>query len=97
MAIDSLDKLNEFKNVFNVDLYKKYAFRYKVKQVLLYNRNAFAKDNVDFAKSKGKKIPSYFVCLLLGIYYGFRFILIMILQKLLPKKQFKNLKKLFGK
>ena len=97
MAIDSLDKLNEFKNVFNVDLYKKYAFRYKVKQVLLYNRNAFAKDNVDFARSKGKKIPSYFVCLLLGIYYGLRFILIMILQKLLPKKQFKNLKKLFGK
>lgn len=61
MALESLGVLEEFRDVFDIARYQKLQFRYKCEQVCLYNNNAFARDNVDFARSKGKKLPNKLV------------------------------------
>lgn len=92
MTLDSLDKLNDFKDIFDLDIYKKHAFKYKAKQVLLYGKDPFAKDNVDLAKSRGKKLPSYFVSVLINIPYIFKRSIINLLKSLLTEKQIDKLK-----
>lgn len=59
-ALDVLNKLPAYSSIFNLEKYKKEAFKYKCKQVLLYHKNPFAKDNVDFARSHNHKLPTHF-------------------------------------
>ena len=59
VALEAMGKLEEFSDVFDLKQYKENAYRYKCQQVMLYDKNAFAHDNVDFAASKGKPFPSY--------------------------------------
>lgn len=60
-AIESLDGLSKVADVFNLRKWNKIEWRYKCHQVILYNRDAFAKDNIDFARSHGKHVPSRLV------------------------------------
>lgn len=60
MALESSDALEKFKDVFNLSLWHKYAFRYKCEQVIKYKNDTFARDNVDFARSRGKYLPNKF-------------------------------------
>ena len=57
MALDSMGKLQDFSGVFNIAAYRKHAFRYKCHQRLLYAKDPFAKDNIDFAWKNGKPVP----------------------------------------
>lgn len=59
IAIESLGKLDDFRSVFDINLYKKHSFRYKCELRLGYNKDIFYKDNVDFAVAHGNHIPSY--------------------------------------
>lgn len=59
-ALDVLNLLPNYASVFNLQKYKKLAFKYKCKQVLLYKTNPFAKDNVDFARFHNHQLPNYF-------------------------------------
>lgn len=61
MAFDSMGKLNNFSNVFDLNIYKKHAFSYKCEQRVFYKKNGFAKDNIDFARINNKRIPPYFL------------------------------------
>lgn len=66
MAYDSMNKLDELNNIFDLRIYRKNAFKYKCQQVVDYKNSGFAKDNIDFAKTNKAKIPSkicaIFVC-----------------------------------
>ena len=67
MALESADVLPKFSGVFDLKQWKKRAFLYKCEQVFKYSTDAFAQDNVDFAKKRGKKVPNaviaYLVCM----------------------------------
>ena len=58
MALDSMDALDKFSKVFDIAQYKKHEFSYKCRQIWLYGKDGFAHDNIDFARSHGKKLPS---------------------------------------
>lgn len=57
MALDSMDALDKFGAVFNPGDWRKQAFGYKCLQVCLYQKDGFARDNVDFAREHGKWLP----------------------------------------
>lgn len=58
VALESLGLLEEFSQVFDMKVYRQYAYRYKCEQRLMYHENAFAHDNVDFAALNGHPFPS---------------------------------------
>ena len=64
MALESMDAMEYFSGVFNLKVYQKNAFRYKCRQQLFYNRDPFAKDNVDFARLNHKRIPPYWLAVI---------------------------------
>lgn len=59
MALESLGVIDKFDHVFDIESYKKIAYRYKCQLRLDYKKSVFNKDNVDFAISRGIRIPSY--------------------------------------
>ena len=56
--IDTLCKLDEFAQVFDLQEYKKHRYHYLCEQVTMYHKNPFSKDNVDFAREHHMKLPS---------------------------------------
>ncbi len=69
LTLESLGKLNDFSTVFDIRLYKKYAFAYKCEQRLLYRTSVFAKENVDLALQNGNPIPPYFIAVIVKLPY----------------------------
>ena len=70
MALESMDKLAEFSGVFDIDVYKKHSFKYKCDQRLMYNKDPFAKDNVNFARRHKNKIPPFIIAWLYLLPYN---------------------------
>ena len=60
-AIDVLGRLSEFRKVFDIEKWEKERFRYQCQLVVDYNKDVYAKDNVDLAKRHNYKMPSKFV------------------------------------
>ena len=58
ICIESLGMLNDFNKVFDIEKYKKLSYAYKCQIVNGYYKTIYNKDNVDFAISKGLKMPS---------------------------------------
>ena len=63
-TLDTLDKLELYSKVFDLDKYKKNRFRIRCRLVLDYKKDPFAADNIVFARLYGKKFPNYFVAIL---------------------------------
>lgn len=59
MAYESMGRLDDLKEVFNINIYEKRSFKYKCRQRLEYKKSGFAQDNIDFARANGKFIPPY--------------------------------------
>jgi len=59
ITLESLNKLEAFSQVFDIEKYKKISYKYKCECRLLYDTDEYAKDNVDFAIAHGNPIPSY--------------------------------------
>jgi len=57
VALESLGVLEKFSSVFDIPAYRRRAFRYKCEIVAHYRSNAFDKDNVDFARRHGLRLP----------------------------------------
>ena len=69
-ALESLDKLDLYAESFDIDRWKKKdAFLYKCEQILLGKSNSYARDNIDFAKARGKKVPPYLVAFVCVYFY----------------------------
>lgn len=69
MALDSLGILDKFDTVFDLSKWKKLSFKYKCEQIVLYDKNVFAQDNVDFARANGKHLPNRMIAYLVVICY----------------------------
>lgn len=82
MALESADALEKFSTVFDLKKWRKISFRYKCEQVYLYNKNSFAQDNVDFARSKGKHLPNILVASVVVLIYKLYALPRRILRKL---------------
>lgn len=71
-ALDVMGKLQEYVGVFDIDEWKKDRYRYKCRLIKNYHRDIYAKDNVDFARSRGVKFPSKIVAYLVVDILGLR-------------------------
>lgn len=67
MTLESLGKLKDFSNVFDLKTYRRERFVYRCKQRVLYGRDPFAKDNVDLARERGQSIPWWPVAILFSM------------------------------
>ena len=92
MTLESIDMLSEFSNVFDIDVYRKYAFKYKCLQRVMYKKDPFAKDNVDFAKKNGKKIPLQFVAVIVEFPFLIKRMCIQLIRFLLGDQKYKKIK-----
>lgn len=83
-TLDTLDSLNLFSNVFDIAKWKKQSFKYKCNCIFRYKYDTFAKDNVDFARKHGKKLPSWFFAYsyikIIGILHLFKRIINKVLK-----------------
>lgn len=57
-ALETAGVLEDFGNVFDLSVWKKEKFLYKCECIKNYKISHPAKDCIDFARSKGKKLPS---------------------------------------
>lgn len=64
MTLESMNAVDAFSKVFDIKIYQKSIFKYKCEQRLLYGKDIYAKDNIDFARRNHKKVPSYIVSVL---------------------------------
>lgn len=71
MALDSADSLCKFKNVFDEKQWKRHKLQYVSEQIVNYNKDSFAHDNVDFAIKNGKKLPSRLTAYMVVFAYDF--------------------------
>lgn len=58
IALESLGVLEKFSKVFDIEKYKRIAYRHKCQLIQGYNKSVFNKDNVDFARSHGIQMPN---------------------------------------
>ena len=58
MALDSAGALDKFSKVFPIETWKRHKLLYVSEQIVNYDRDSFAQDNVDFAIENRKSLPS---------------------------------------
>lgn len=58
VALDAMGKLEEYSKIFDLKKYKENKKKILFKLVRNYDKDAFAKDNYDFCKQNGMKMPS---------------------------------------
>lgn len=60
IALDSLGIMDEFREVFDIDLYKRNSKKFIAQQRLSYKSDPFVRENLIYAKKNGIKIPGFF-------------------------------------
>jgi hypothetical protein len=70
LPLDAMGKLNEFSNVFDLDVYKKNSHKNKIMILASYHKEGFATDNVDFLNQYGVKMPSKFEVIIYKTVYA---------------------------
>lgn len=58
VALDAMGKLNEYSEIFDLSKYNKNKNKIFLRLACNYDRDVFSKDNYDFCKQKGMKMPS---------------------------------------
>ncbi|MBR1765158.1 MAG: hypothetical protein IJ746_07155 [Ruminococcus sp.] len=61
LPLEAMGKLKEYKNVFDIEKYKKIAYIEKCRMVAQRGYVAFQADNYQFCKRNGMKLPNLFV------------------------------------
>lgn len=92
MALDSMGRLREFGGVFSLATYKKHAFKYKCRQRILYRKDPFARDNVDFARQNGKGVPPLAVAFLVVLPSRMRTLFVRIAKTVLGESATRKIK-----
>lgn len=59
-ALSALGKLDDYKNVFDIEKFKKQEFKHKCELVFQNGKEAFYTDNYNFCKKHGVALPSKF-------------------------------------
>lgn len=63
LTLSDVGKLDGYKDVFDIENFRKHEWRFRCEAVLNYKFDTFSRDIVDFAKKSGGKYPSYFMAL----------------------------------
>lgn len=92
MTLDSMGRLYDFSEVFDIAVYKKHSLKYKCRQRLLYKKDPFAKDNIDFAHKKGKKVPPFAVAFIVCLPSKMRSFVVIVAKKILGENTARKLK-----
>lgn len=72
MTLNSIGKLETFSQLFDIEKYKKRAeFLYLCQQVVLQNKDPFARNSIKLAKKNNIKLPSFVVSYLLVLLINF--------------------------
>ena len=61
LTLSAVGKLDGYKDVFNVEVFRKYEQRLMCDAILNYKKDIFMRDIVDFAKKNSQKYPPYFI------------------------------------
>lgn len=89
MTLNSIGKLDGFSHIFDVEKYRRRAERrYVCEQMLLRNKDPFARDNVALAERRGIKLPSPVVCEA----YRLRGFVVRVLKAVLPRSTIERIK-----
>jgi len=85
-SLDSLDKLELYSKIFDLERYRKNRFYIRCQQVLDYKKDPYVTDNIDFARLHGKKFPSYCIAFIVCLPKNVLKVLSRILGKKLTAK-----------
>ena len=66
LPLEIMGKLDDYKNVFDLEKYQAISFNYKIDCIKNYNVNVFDTENVDFAKENNFALPKRHECYTLG-------------------------------
>lgn len=71
LALEAMDKLGEYKDVFDITAYKKHNYPYKCRVVLAgkNGKDGFSADLNRYYDSKNKKLPPYIIAILVELTY----------------------------
>ena len=73
IPLDAMGKLDKFKEVFNIDVYKKNVFRWKCRFNARYGKDSMETSIIRYAKKNGLKLPPrWFAKIYWFAYRGFR-------------------------
>lgn len=98
MTLNSAGRLEDFKGIFDIGKYKRYAeLKYACKQVVLRNKDPLARDNVAFARQNGIRLPSYPISVIICTPYLLSKALISTLKFLLPPSTLQRFKSFIRK
>ena len=61
IPLEAMGKLDEFKKVFDIDIYRKDSFKWKCRFVAHYGKDSMETSIVRFARKKGLKMPLFIV------------------------------------
>ena len=66
MTLNSIGKLEDFSNLFDIQRYKRHVeFLYVCQQVVLQNKDPFARNSIELARKHNIRLPSFVVSFLL--------------------------------
>ena len=91
LPLDALGKLDKFSGPFDIERYKKDALMNKCLLVLNKDTDPFTRDNYDFCKAHGMKLPSVVFSLIFCIFRKPKTFIKWFMYKLLPEKTFRRI------
>ena len=87
-ALEAMNKLDDFTKVFDINIYKKHAFKHKCEIVLKKNDEVFLNEIYNYSRARGVKFPSYPVACLRLPKLGIK----KLAKKILGKKIYTKIK-----
>lgn len=94
MTLDVIGKLHDFEQVFDIKKYKlKFEREYICKQVLLQNKEPYAKYNIQLAKKSNARLPSKAWCFIVCFPDILKEQFIKLAKLILPETIIQNIKK----
>lgn len=98
MTLNSVGKLDEFKQLFDINKYRKLAEKkYICKQVLNQNKDPFAKANINLAKANNVRLPNKLYCVIMVLSGLVRKTMITIIKRIIPETAINKIKSFIRK
>lgn len=91
LPLDALGKLDKFSGPFDIERYRKEELMNKCLLILNKNIDPFMRDNYDFCKAHGMKLPSIAFSLIFCMFRKPKTFIKWFMYKLLPEKTFRRI------
>lgn len=97
LAIEASNNLERFSSLFDLHTWKKVRFKYICREIIRYNKDPFAKDNIDFMRKNAKNVPIKIVAFIVSFPSIMIGITNRLLKIILPASGYNFLRKVIGK